>query len=80
MLAWEIAIVVCELPRRSFGSNSRPIRKRNRTTPILDRIPSSGTISGGSRKAEPAGQSAPSSEGPSISPAIVSPITGGWLR
>jgi hypothetical protein len=51
-----------------------------RTTPIFARMPMAGAMLAGKTYSAHSGQKAPSTDGPSISPAMISPITGGWLR
>jgi hypothetical protein len=80
MLACEIASVVCACPRKSRASSSRPTRNMNSTTPIFATIARCGAAAGGIKNAYASGEIAPSTDGPSMMPATISPITGGCRR
>lgn len=78
MLTWLTSRATLPRPRSRAVLISRPASMRNSTTPSWARTLRLGTIDAGSTTAAPAGQMAPSTDGPRMMPAAISPMTGGW--
>ncbi|RUT02060.1 hypothetical protein DSM106972_061350 [Dulcicalothrix desertica PCC 7102] len=77
ILICDVNIAVSKLPVRYFGFNSNPIKNMKNINPTCDSTFKKGTASEGNKVAANPGATRPSSEGPSIIPATISPITNG---
>ena len=77
MLAWLTATAVDALLRRTLRSSRNPTTNMNRTTPNWLSVANGSILSAGNSARRASGATAPSKEGPSAKPAIISPMTAG---
>ena len=75
MLTWEVKIAISKLFLRYLGFSSKPIKNMKNISPTSDSTLRKGTASAGKSAAAVAGATKPKSEGPSIIPATISPMT-----